>query len=298
MNSVKSTRSLIALLIMLAMLLFVSGCSKSDDDEVADDNSGGGDSAPATVKYTPSGNEGQINGTVTLNGTAPEAKKISMDADPACAANNPNPIVEDVVAKDGKLQNVFVYVKDGKTADGKSIAGLSFDTPAEAKVLDQKGCHYVPHVLGIQIKQKLTVTNSDPTTHNVHPGPAKNPEWNQSQGPGAPPIEKTFDRSEVLIPVKCNQHPWMKSYIGVLSHPFYAVTGADGKFEIKGLPPGTYTIVAWQGKYPEKSQSVTVGVKEVKTQDFAFDASGATASIEGGSLKMMPAIEFPMPMKH
>jgi len=118
--------------------------------------------------------------------------------------------------------------------------------------------------------QKLQITNDDPTNHNVHPMPSANREWNQSQPPGSPPMVQEFARPEVMIPVKCNVHPWMKAYVGVQKHPFYAVTGADGTFTIKGLPPGDYTIEAWQEKYGTKELKVTVGPSETKTADFTY----------------------------
>ncbi len=291
-------RRIIALLLAAALFSFVfAACGSSDEDE-ADDNSNA-DTTAAGPKYTPSGNEGQLTGTIALSGTAPAPKPISMDADAACAQNNQNPHTEDVVVKDGKLANVFVYIKDGKTADGKPISNMTWDIPATEVALDQHGCHYVPHVIGVMAGQKVKITNSDQTTHNVHPLPTKgNTEWNQSQSAGAPALEKTFARPEIVIPVKCNQHPWMKSYIGVVRSPLYAVTTEDGKFTIMGVPPGTYTVAALHEKYGEKTMSVTVGAKEIKTQDFAFDAAGPTAQLFGGAFRIEPALEIPMPMKH
>jgi plastocyanin len=280
-----------------AMLSFMLACGGSDDDDDVAENDSGGATEAAGTPYKSSGNEGSITGAINFTGEAPAPKTISMDADAACAQNNPNPHTEDVVVKDGKLANVFVYIKDGKTADGKSITGFSFDVPATEVTLDQKGCHYVPHVIGIMAGQKLKVTNSDPTAHNVHPSPKSNKEWNQSQPAGAQPIIQTFTRAEVVVPVKCNQHPWMKASIGVLKHPLFAVSGENGAFEIKGVPPGTYTLATWHERYGEKTQSVTVGAKESKTQDFTIDASaGKTASL--GLLEVMPAIEFPVVSKH
>ncbi|MFL6227887.1 MAG: carboxypeptidase regulatory-like domain-containing protein [Pyrinomonadaceae bacterium] len=291
-------RRLLALLITLALLSLSVACGSSDDEADDEDNSNTG-TETAAAKYTPNGNEGSIVGTVNFTGAAPAVKPISMDADPYCASSNPNAHIEDVVVNDGKLQNVFVYVKDGKTADGKSIAGFAFDPPAPEATLDQHGCQYHPHVLGMMTTQNFKVTNSDQTAHNVHPTPKSNPEWNQSQSAGQPPIIKQFSRAEILVPIKCNQHPWMKSYLGVMRNPFFAVSGADGKFEIKGLPAGTYTLVAWHEKFGEKTQSVTVGAKEAKSQDFAYDGSTASAELRGGSLTVMPALELPMGgMKH
>jgi plastocyanin len=289
----KQLSRLLALLLAVAMLSFMLACGGDDDDDVAEDD-GTTESATAGTPYKSSGNEGSITGAISFTGEAPAPKTISMDADAACAQTNPNPQTEDVIVKDGKLANVFVYIKDGKTTEGqKSITSFAFEVPATEVALDQKGCRYIPHVLGIMAGQKLRVTNSDPTAHNVHPSPKSNKEWNQSQPAGAQPIIQSFSRPEVVVPVKCNQHPWMKANIGVLRHPLYAVSGENGTFEIKGVPPGTYTVATWHEKYGEKTQSVTVGAKETKTQDFSFAATDGKTAIHG-SLEVLPAIEFPM----
>lgn len=286
-----------ALLLSISLLTFALACGGDDDDLAEDENDNTGD-APAATAYASKGNEGGVAGTIAFTGTAPQRKAISMDADNACAADNPNPLSEDTIVTDGKLQNVFVYVKDGKLSDGKSVTGYTFAPPTPDVLLDQKGCQYRPHVVGIMTTQQLKVTNSDGTTHNVNVQPKSNQGFNQAQGSGAGAIVKTFPRAEVQVPVKCNQHPWMKSYLNVMRHPFFAVSGEDGKFEIKGLPPGTYTIAAWHEKFGEKTQSVTVAASESKTQDFSFDAATAKVDFTPGSLEVLPAIEFPMLVKH
>ncbi|MCA1575928.1 MAG: carboxypeptidase regulatory-like domain-containing protein [Acidobacteria bacterium] len=242
-----------------------------------------------------SGSTGSVTGVISFNGAAPASRKIDTSADPACGQKSPNLTADDIVVKDGKLANTFVYVKEGTVEGGKKITDYAWSTPTTAVNLDQNGCQYKPHVLGVQVNQKLSVTNSDPTQHNVHPTPKLNPEWNQTQANGAPPIEKTFARPEVLIPVKCNQHPWMKAYVGVMRHPFFAVSGEDGTFEIKGLPPGNYTVVAWKeggANGTEKNMQVTVPANGSAKADFAF-GEGATTSLNP-SLKMMPALEIPL----
>lgn len=285
----------LAISIMVSLLALNVACGKKETAE------GPATDGPATgTKYAATGNEGTVTGKVSLNGEAPAPQKIDMAQDANCAKKNPDAVTETVMAKDGKLQNVFVYVKEGTTADGKKIADYSFDTPTAEVVLDQNGCHYVPHVIGMQPNQKLKVTNSDPTGHNIHALPKSgsgNEEWNESQPGGAGPIVKTFKRSEILVPVKCNQHPWMKAYVGVVKHPFYAVSKEDGTFEIKGLPAGTYTVVAWHEKFGEKTAQVKVDAKGTATSDFTFDST-ATASVEGGSLQVMPALELPMMARH
>ena len=252
----------------------------------------GDDTASASKTY--SGPTGMVTGVVSFNGAPPAPKKIDASADPVCNQQNPNLVTEDTVVKDGKLANVFVYIKDGTATDDTKFADYTWSTPATAVTLDQKGCHYVPHVMGVQTNQKVSITNSDPTQHNVHPTPKVNPEWNQTQPNGAAPIEKTFARAEVLIPVKCNQHPWMKAYIGVLRHPFFAVSAEDGTYSLKGVPPGTYTVVAWKeggAEGTQKTMSVTIPADGSASADFTFGEGTAAGP---NTLKVLPAIEFPM----
>ena len=158
-----------------------------------------------------------------------------------------------------------MYVKDG-------LGDRTFDVPKDAVTIDQKGCQYHPHVLGVMTGQNIEIKNDDQTTHNIHPTPQANREWNESQPPAAAPLEKSFSREEIMLPVKCNQHPWMRMYINVAKNPFYAVTGADGKYEIKGLPPGDYTIAFVQEKLGEQTQKVTLAAKDSKTVDQTFKA--------------------------
>jgi len=291
----KQTRVWLGLALGLSLLTMGSACSKTDDASAPDTNQG----AATGKTYTSKNDEGTVTGVIAYNGTPPAPKKIDTSADPVCGQKDPNLQTEDTVVKDGKLANAFVYIKDGTLADGTKIGEYAFATPTEAVALDQSGCHYRPHVLGAQTNQKLRITNSDPTTHNVHPTPKNNPEWNQSQSAGAPPIEKSFARAEVLIPVKCNQHPWMKSYVAVLKHPFFAVSGEDGTFTLKNVPAGTYTVAAWKeggATGTEKTMQVTVPAKGSATADFAF-GEAATASGKPG-LEMMPALELPMIGRH
>jgi plastocyanin len=277
---------------LLSLAFACGGGDKGTGEDAKTEKASGG-------KYA--GPVGTVTGKVAFNGAAPEPKKVDTSADPACGKANPTLSTEDTMVKDGKLANVFVYIKDGAMADGKKIADFEWAAPATAATLDQNGCHYKPHVLGVMVNQKITITNSDPTTHNIHPQPAVNTEWNSSQVAGAPPLEKTFNRAEVLVPVKCNQHPWMKSYIGVLKHPFFAVTKEDGSFEIKGVPAGKYTVAAWHEKPnpkgTEKTMEVTVAANGSVTADFTWDAA-ATAQNNRPGMEMMPAIEFPMLGKH
>lgn len=203
-----------------------------------------------------------VSGTVHFEGTAPDNPPIDMSNDPTCKGDNK---AETVVAKDGKLANVFVYVKEG-------LGNQTFAAPAVPVAVDQDGCRYRPHVAGIVVGQKLEIRNDDPTEHNIHAIGVQNEQWNESQMPKSAPIEQSFDHPEIMLPLKCNQHPWMKMYINVVANPFYAVTGADGKFEIKGLPPGNYTLTFVQEKLGEQDQKITLAAKDQKTLDVSFKA--------------------------
>ncbi len=212
---------------------------------------------PATV--------GEITGHVSFEGPVPAKILIHMTGESSCKQASDEPLYREevVVNANHTLRNVFVYVKEG-------ISNRSFPAPAEPVVLDQKGCRYRPHVLGIMAGQKLEIRNTDPVSHNIHPVPAQNRAWNESMSPGAASLMQAFSQPEIMIPVKCNVHPWMRAYIGVVSNPFYAVTDEQGAFTLKGLPPGDYTIGAWQEKYGARNQKVTVGPKESKAIQFSF----------------------------
>ncbi|MDE2927221.1 MAG: carboxypeptidase regulatory-like domain-containing protein [Acidobacteriota bacterium] len=208
---------------------------------------------------------GSVSGMVSFGGDTPKNARLRMDADPVCVKEHSGIVrSQDVLIGDGgALINTFVWVKSG-------LEQYGFDTPSDPVTLDQKGCIYTPHVLGIQTRQKLHVLNSDGTTHNVHPLPRNNREWNQSQRAKGKPLVRSFPRAEVMIPVKCNVHPWMKAYIGVVPHPYYAVTGTDGAFSIENLPPGDYVIEAWHEKFGVQEQQVTVQASEAKEVSFEF----------------------------
>lgn len=201
-----------------------------------------------------------VSGTVKFEGAAPKPAKIDMSSDANCQGSN---TAENLMVTDGRLANVFVYVKEG-------LGNRTFDVPKEAITLAQSGCKYRPHVMGVMAGQSIKIVNGDPTTHNIHPTPKDNREWNESQAPQAPPLDKSFAREEVMLPVKCNQHPWMRMFVNVVKNPFYAVTGPDGKFEIKGLPPGEYTLAFVHEKLGEQTQKVTLAAKDSKTADVTF----------------------------
>jgi plastocyanin len=225
-----------------------------------------------------------VKGKATFKGPPPKLKAISMDADAVCAGKHAaGPVYPEtvIIKADGSLKNVFVYVSKG-------LEGKTFSTPAAPVVLDQDGCMYKPHVFGIMPGQQLKVINSDPTTHNVHALAETNEEFNVGQRAGQPPVIKTFPKPEVTVPIICNQHPWMKAVAHVVSNPYFAVSDADGAFDIKGLPPGNYTITAIHEKYGSSTQNVTVAAgKPVAPLTFTFSAGQA---LKPGSLKTLPAL--------
>jgi plastocyanin len=248
------------LLMAGAVSLLLTGCGKKEAEKPAEQPAA---PAPAVNPET----AGVITGKVTLSGTPPKMMIIRMGAEPACEKEHKQPVhAEDVVVgNDSALENVVVYIKSG-------LGNYSYPAPSEPAKLDQVGCMYVPHVVALMAGQQLEVLNSDPVTHNIHPLPKDNREWNESQPPNSSPIIKEFTRPELSIPVKCNIHPWMKAYICVFNHPYFAVTGTDGTFTIKNVPPGTYTVAAWQEKYGTQETQVTVSAKETKTVNFTFKA--------------------------
>jgi len=244
----------------IAALVCLSGCGKTEGPSTETPAA-----PPAAVTKVDPATAATITGKVTLAGKGPTRSRISMDAEPDCKALHSAPVLteEVVTGPNGALANVFVYVKGG-------LEGKSFEPPAGSASLDQKGCTYRPHVFGVRAGQAVSIANSDPTTHNVHPMPGINREWNTSQPPRAANLERTFPRPEIMIPVKCNVHPWMKSYIGVVDHPFFAVTGEQGTFELQGLPPGDYTVAAWHEKYGTADQKVTLAAAATQAIEFSF----------------------------
>jgi len=255
-----------ALGLMLAASIGACGGKKDDLDEGPGGAAGGG-GGPKVDATT----AGDIDGVVSFDGVAPKNEPIRMNADPVCVKENATPQTQETYeVADGKLANVFVYVKDG-------LGNFSYDAPAGSVTIDQRGCRYHPHVFGVRVGQKLEIVNSDPTLHNIHALPKGNSEFNTGQPIQGMKTEHVFNAKEVMVPFKCDVHGWMNAYVGVLDHPYFAVTGPDGKFSLKGLPPGTYTIEAWHEKAGTQTAQVTVGAKETKQTNFTFKAP-ATAT--------------------
>ena len=221
--------------------------------------------APAGQKVD-TATAGDVKGVVSFEGEAPKNPAIKMNADPVCVKENKDAQFQETyeVSADGKtLGNVFVYVKDG-------LGNYIYDAPTASPKIDQQNCRYHPHVFGMRTGQTLEIINSDPTLHNIHALPKDNKEFNTGQPIQGMKTTHTFSAKEVMVPFKCDVHGWMNAYVGVLDHPFFATTDKDGKFELKDLPPGTYTIEAWHEKLGAQTASVTVGAKESKDISFTF----------------------------
>ena len=247
------------LLIPALLLPFVVACGGGAPEPATSE-------APAepTAVVVDAATAGGLTGTITLDGDAPAAEVIRMNADPVCVREVTDTVTTQyfVVGDDGGVGNVFVYVKEG-------LSG-SFPAPTETLTLDQRGCRYHPHVFGIQVGQPLEILNSDPTLHNIHAIPAVNQEFNTGQPIQGMKFSRTFTDREVMVPFKCDVHGWMNSYAGVLDHPYFAVTGTDGTFSIDMLPPGDYVIEAWHEKLGTQTQDMTVGPQETKELSFTF----------------------------
>lgn len=248
----------------IAVVVFIVACGGGGTQTAPPGGDTGNGGEPAESPVDPA-TAGSVSGKVNFTGTAPEPEPILMEAEPDCQNQYPaGAFTETVVVNDdGTLQNVFVYVKEG-------LGDLKFPVPAESVLLDQQGCRYHPHVLGMQADQELVIRNSDGILHNIHPMPKTNASFNLGQ-PVKMESKKTFDQPEVMIPIECDVHDWMIGYAGVLDHPYFAVTGADGSFGLANLPPGTYTIAAWHELYGEQTMEVTIGEKEAKEIEFTFE---------------------------
>jgi hypothetical protein len=243
-------------LVALGSLLLLSAC-------------GGGSEAPQQETAAPDAGvpaakaamgTASISGKIAFEGTPPAADIVKLSADPKCATIHPKGLERTPVkVTDGGLADVVVYVKSG-------ISG-TYPAPSEPALLDQDGCDYHPHVLALLVGQPLKIRNSDDTLHNIHPRPQVNAEFNLGQPRQGMESTKTFDKPETMIPVGCDVHPWMRAYVNVFSHPFFAVTKDDGTFEIKGLPAGEYEVEALHSKAKPVSGKITVKDGEAATLD-------------------------------
>ena len=255
--------------LMLVLVMFGCGGGDSDQDTGGADNAAA-DAAPAVDPAQAA----TISGTVSYSGAA-QSEPIDMSGEPECAKKHSSAPVRRIVAvNDNKLANVFVYVKEG-------LPQRSWPAGGEAPVLDQDGCEYRPHVLGVRTGQDMVIKNSDGLLHNINAKPTTNRGFNVGQ-PTNMETKRQFTQQEIMIPVTCEVHGWMHAYIGVVDHPYYAVTGEDGTFTLQGLPPGTYTVEAWHEKLGTKTMQVTVAAQETKPADFSFDGAAANARVPLG----------------
>ena len=225
--------------------------------------SGGGGAAG------PTGNAA-VSGVIHFTGTAPANPKIDMSQESVCAGKYTTPPTDpQFVVADGKLGNVFVYVKSGLPA------GATYPAPSTPVEIDQSGCLYHPRVFGVQVDQDIVIKNDDALLHNIKAVPKTNRGFNISQPSAGMTSKRKFSSPEVMVPLECNVHGWMHAWVGVVPHPFFSTSGADGSFSIKNLPAGTYTIEAWHEKLGTQTQTVTVGAGETKTADFTFSGPKA-----------------------
>jgi plastocyanin len=245
--------------IVLAVALLACACNR-----VKEKPAPAAAAAPHYFEVDPAG-AATLRGKVFFRGKKLPPRRISMDAEEACQAMHKSPVLDDrvVAAKGGGLANVFVYVKSG-------LEGKVFAPAPQPVVLDQRGCRFQPRVVGLRAGQTLAVKNSDPVSHNVHPKPRNNRDWNRQQPPQAPDLERRFPRPEIMIPVKCDVHAWMKCYIGVVDHPFFAVTNATGGFALEGLPAGRYTVAAWHEALGEMTEIVALHEGEQGRVEFVY----------------------------
>jgi len=206
-----------------------------------------------------------ITGTIQYQGEVPKFKEIKMDADPVCLTHHTEPVYPQtlVLGEGNALANVFVHIKKG-------LAKKDYPAPPEPVILDQKGCHYAPHVLGVRVGQTLKILNPDGTLHNVHALCKVNPEFNLAMPQFRTETSKVFNKEEFMFPLKCDVHPWMSGWIAVMAHPYFSVTQTDGKFKIENLPAGTYEVEAWHEKLGTQTASVTVTGEETKEVNFTF----------------------------
>jgi len=226
--------------------------------------------------YAPSGNEVTLTGSIIANGEVPKARRYDMSADPVCEKLSVDRHdLDDVLISDQRVVNTFVYLKGGE-----ALNAYRFEVPDAEVELAHKGCYYSPRLLGIRAGQRLSIANNDPTVHNTHPTPKYNPEWNMSQGVGSNPFVKTFSRSEQFIPFKDNQHPWERAIVGVFDHPFFAVSDQFGNYEIRGVPPGKYTLVVWHERLGKQEMEITVVPGESRKLDFTFDLAKPDSRME------------------
>ncbi len=256
--------------ILIAVLsLFVSGCGNKETAQVTSktETASNAPSAAATSKSIDLSTAGSLKGRILFEGTAPEPKAISVKGNPECSVLHPggNVMSEELLVKNGGLQNAFVYVKEG-------LEAYTFEIPTQPVVITNNTCVYSPHVVGAQVNQPIIFQNNDATLHNIHSYPKANKAFNLGLPIQGMKQTKKFSAAEVMVPMKCDVHPWMQGYIGVLAHPYFSVSDAEGNFEIKSLPPGEYLIEVWHEKLGVQSQKIKIEPQQTQTLDIKFSA--------------------------
>jgi plastocyanin len=265
-----------ALVLGLGLLVFgyAAGCGGSQPADTGGQTPETGAApqagAPAAQDSAPLG-DSSITGTVTFVGTPPALPPLSMSAEPACAEKHSGPVPAEmlVLGSGNTMGNIMVWVSNGLPA------GRTWPAPSTPVVIDQRGCMYVPHVMGIMVGQPYRILNSDGILHNIHTLPKINRPFNQGMPATLTEVTTTFPQPETVFQIKCDVHPWMSAYMAVFTHPFFSVTGTDGKYTISGLAPGTYEITAWHERLGTQTASVTVDAAGTQTQDFKFAVPAA-----------------------
>ena len=260
------------LLVLGLLMAYASGCGGSQSVDIAQQSSEPGidRGAPTVAESAPAApalGASWIAGTVTFEGEAPALRPVNMSAEAVCYEKHggkPAPNEALVLGPRNTMGNVMVWVSKGLPA------GKTWPAPNTPVVLDQDGCMYKPHVMGIMVGQPYRILNSDGILHNIHTLPKINPAFNRGQPATVEEMTTTFPKPETMFQVKCDVHPWMSAYVGVFTHPFFSVTGADGRFTISGLRAGTYEITAWHERLGEQTASITVAANDTTTQDFTF----------------------------
>jgi plastocyanin len=246
--------------LIVAAALLTSCAPKTEPAKKADS------AKPVEYFHVDPGTAGKLHGKILYQGPKPTRQVIDMQSDITCSQEHegkPAYLEPVVVGKGGGLANAFVYIQTG-------LEGKKFEPRKEPVVLDQRGCLFAPRILGVRAGQPLDLRNSDKVSHNVHPVPKNNREWNEQQSPGTPDVEHRFARTEVMIPVKCNIHQWMHAYLGVVEHPYFAVTGPDGAFDLSNLPPGDYTLAVWHEKLGDQTKQVHLAASANEAVDFTY----------------------------
>ena len=243
------------ILLVLLVSLGVAGCSEKEGDIPNIDPT------PLDLATT-----GVIRGRISYQGAVPRARRVPMGGFAECSSAHPSGAVyDDLMVKNERLQNVFVYIKEG-------LENRVFAIPSNPVTIDQVGCLYRPRIAGLQIYQPLVLLNSDPLFHNVHAKPKDNKGWNISLSGKGKIAVRRFAKPEIMVPIKCDIHGWMKASVGVLHHPYFQITGPDGSYKFSDVPPGEYLLEAWHEKLGTRSHRVVLGAKAIKKANFKFRA--------------------------